>query len=190
MPGLPQLFVVRNQSGLISLSLCKFVDDILITRSTAAIEDFYTTLSHRFKVGRIQIDSDIVFNDTQIHRNERRDVVYDMTEYFNSVQPICIPRHRRKDSNSACTEAERKLFLTLTGSLNRLGHGVLPKASFAPSYLQQLLSDLTSSLITSNKALGEVKQLTPSAKMLLPISLADPSYLAFSDSIQIKWSYV
>ena len=88
--------------------------------------------------------------------------------------------HQKKNSS----------FLGLTGSLNHLGHGVLPLASFAASHLQQMVGRLTvSSLVTANKALAEIKALDPSIVYKCPKELDLPSYLAFPDASQGRGAY-
>lgn len=190
VPGLPQLFVYQNSLSFIQLALCKVVDDILVTGSRQVIERFFNALSKRFKVGRVHIDPEVILNGIRIKRNSSSDRNYDLEEYFNSIHQIDIPPHRRKKHNYACIEAESLEFLSLTGSLNWRGHGVLSQASFAVSFLQKLLSNLTvSSLITPNKMLQEIKKLMPSATMPELSDFSDPCYLVFSDAIQGMSSY-
>lgn len=186
VPGLPQIFI-RLVDGIIVLALCKVVDDILIVGSAEHIHEFYTALSEKFTVGRMHMDQTVIFNGLRIARESNVDVVYDMEEYFNSITTIDITRDRRKQSNSPCTDQENRRFFSLTGSLNWLGHGVLPQASFAASHLQQMMGNLTNSfLITANKVLLELNSLQSKATIKHPSSLADPSHPALSDAIQGK----
>lgn len=58
-----------------------------------------------------------------------------MCEYFQSIPPIEIPRQRRKDQSLPCTLAEMTIFQALPGTLNCIGHVILPQAFFAASDL-------------------------------------------------------
>lgn len=188
--GLPQLFVRRHPDGSIALALAKVVDDLLLAGTASEITAFHTAISARFKVGRFTLDDDLIFNGLHISRDSSGNIKYDMIEYFSGIHPIPLSRSRRKEPLSPCTPVEITSFLELTGSLNWLGHGVLPQASFAASHLQQLVGRLTvAHLVTANKVLAELKSLSPSATMLLPLNLDNPSYLAFSDASQGSQSY-
>lgn len=190
IPGLPQLFILRDEKGRISMALCKVVDDILVVGSYDNITRFYESISARFTVGRYHRDQEVIFNGLRIRKTKAGHVIYDMISYFNEIRSIEIPRFRRKDPTSKCTEDERTQFLSLTGSLNWLGHGVLPQASFAASYLQQMTGNLiVGTLVTANKVLQEIKQLKPEATMLSPTKTGDETYLAFSDASQGKSCY-
>lgn len=189
--GLQQLFVKRNEDGRIVLVMAKVVDDFLISGDREAITAFHGQMSTRFTVGRFIQEPDLVFNRLHIHQNPSFDVHVSMQEYMQTIQPIVVPHHRKKNmENNRCSQTELTAFLGLTGSLNYLGHGALPQASFAASHLQQLVGRLTvRDLVTANKVLAELQQLSPTLTYLSPEELADPCYLAFSDASQGKTPY-
>ena len=113
-----------------------------------------------------------------------------MDEYLQSIKGIEITRSRRKEQDSPCSKSEITEFLGLTGSLNFLGHGSLPQASFVASHLQQLVGDLrVKHLTTANKAFQEIKDLSTKVTFLSPSTLSDPTYLAFSDASVGKSAY-
>lgn len=89
--------------------------------------------------------------------------------------------------DSECSDKELTVYLSLAGTLGQmeLGHGVLPQAAFAASYLQQSVGSLkVRHLVTANNVLREMKALssglrfpsTPSIQSSLPI------HLCFSDA--------
>ena len=85
-----------------------------------------------------------------------------MAEYFSSFRHLDITRPRRKDQISEATLAEQKDYLSLTGSLNWLGHGVISQAALVASHLQQSIRHLTvAHLCTANKCLPELRKLNP-----------------------------
>ena len=113
-----------------------------------------------------------------------------MDEYLLTIKPIELTRQRRKQQQALCTDQDKKDFLGLTGSLNFLGHGVLPQASFIASHLQQSLGHLTVGyLCTANKCLQEMRSLRPMLKYVQPTSIQSPTFVGFSDASQGKTSY-
>lgn len=188
--GLPQLFIRRNAANRVILIIAKVVDDLLIAGADADINSFHAEIDAKFKVGRVVRASRMMFNRLNIEQHADKSVSVDMEEFMDTIRPIDITRARRKQQEDKCTELEKKSFLALTGSLNFLGHGVLPQAAFVASHLQQLIGRLTvAHLVTANKALMEVKSLSPKILFRTPSLLASPTYLAFSDASQGKSSY-
>lgn len=190
IPGLPQIFVRYKPNGSIALLNAKVVDDFLIAGSRQAILAFKAAISKRFKVGRFSMDTDLIFHRLHIHQERNGTIVINMREYLDKIIPIDISRPRRKNQTDKCTPLEVTAFKALAGSLNFLGHGVLPQASFAASYLQQHSARLlVETLVTANKVLAEIKSLDPCMKFISPSSLHNPSYLAFSDESTGMGSY-
>ena len=188
--GLPQLFVKRDADGNINLLIAKVVDDLLIAGRKSAISEFHEKIRDRFKVGRFQDDEHVIFNRLHISREGNGDITLGMEEYLSTIKPIELSRQRRKQQHDLCTTQETTDFLALTGSLNFLGHGVLPPACFIASHLQQCMGKLTvSHLCTANKCLHEMRSLTPALLYVKPQSITNPSYLGFSDASQGKTSY-
>lgn len=58
-----------------------------------------------------------------------------MEEYMINISQIDIGKDRRKQQNDICSKQEQNSCLELTGSLDFLGHGVLPQAGFIESHL-------------------------------------------------------
>ena len=190
VPGLPQLFAKRDANGHLILIIAKVIDDLIIAGEPEVTDQFHRDISAKFKVGRYLTDPEAIFNRLNISTKPNGDVEISMEEYLSTIQPIDIPRDRRKQQHELCTKREMKAFLGLTGSLNFLGHGVLPQASFMASHLQQCVGRLTvAHLCTANKCLQEIKSLRPMLLYKKPTSLESPTYLSFSDASQGKTSY-
>jgi len=190
IPGLPQLFVKRKAHGTPSLVIAKVVDDFLVCGLPPDIESFHERISKRFKVGRFVEGRDLIFNRLHIHQGEDSTVQIDMHEYLEKIEPLQISRDRRKQQGSRCTPGELTGYLGLAGSLNFLGHGILPQASFAASHLQQSIGRRTVvDLVTANKVLQEIKALKPVLTFRAPQQHHDPSYLCFSDASKGSSSY-
>ncbi len=56
--------------------------------------------------------------------NENGDVKASMEEFMDTISPMDIPRTRRKQNPDSATNEEIIGFLSVTGKLNFLGHGV------------------------------------------------------------------
>lgn len=118
------------------------------------IQSFIQLISRRFNVGRFYINETVVFNEIRIFRQSDGVVAYDMKDYLDGIQYLDISRTRRKEQSFKRSEAERKQYLQLAGSLNWIGHGVLPQEAFAASRLQQLIGNLSVFYLeTANKVL-------------------------------------
>jgi len=148
------------------LAIAKVADDVLLTGTRRDIEKFHEGIGSRWSVH------------------------VDMREYMATIRSLELGRHRRKHRDTRCTREEINAFLGLTGSLNSLGHGILPKAAFAASHLQQLVGHLrVADLENANKSIADIEALDPCTLYQWPRNLDEPSYLAFSDAIQGKTAY-
>ena len=190
VPGLVQLFVLRDDMNEIKLLMAKVVDDFLLAGHHDAISELHKTISLKFKIGRFVTGSEFVFNRLSILKQSDGSVRLSMQEYFNTIEPIPLSLARCRQPLDKVTEDERKEFLALAG-LTWLGHGIQPPASNVASHLQHCGSDLRiDHLVLANKCLEELRHLEPDP--LYPVVRdisCNASYLAFSDAIQGKYSY-
>ena len=51
VPGVGQLYLLRDHSGAVILLVAKVVDEFLIAGTDVAIDQFLMALSHRFELG-------------------------------------------------------------------------------------------------------------------------------------------
>lgn len=186
---LPHLLVQRFSNSRIRLA--KVVDDFPLAGSRQAIKGFHRQIAGRFEVGRFVLAQNLLLNRLHIHQDSDFSVSVNMHEYLDKIQPLEVPRTCRKQWTSPCSSDEFTRYLGLAGSLNFLGHGILPQASFAASYLQKRVGRLSvSHLVDANKVLNEIKSLDPSFRYLAPPTPAfEPCYLVFSDASQVSSSY-
>ncbi len=190
IPGMAQLFVLHSREPSPRLILAKVVDDFLLAGDKNEIRLFREAISKRFKVGQFAEGGTLVFNRLHITQHDNWDIEVSMEEYAETINPLTLPKERRKQPCDQATIDELTSFLGLTGKMNFLGHGCLPSASFVASHLQQLTGNLkVEDLKTANKAFGEIRQLSP--KLLYRSVPANPSvmYVSFSDASQGKQSY-
>ena len=170
--------------------MAKVVDDFLIAGCTRHIQEFHDSLSQRFVVGSFVMNKDLVFNRLHIHKCKDGSLVLGMQEYVDSITPLPVTRERRRQSLHRCTLEELTAYQGLAGSLNFVGHAILPQVAFAAIHLQQAVGRLkVSNLVVANQLLSELKTLAPTLTFKSPKSLEIPCYLAFSDSSQGTSSY-
>ena len=174
----------------IVLAIAKVVDDFLIAGSPSYIEQFRQNLQQRFEIGSFVTGRKLVFNRLLITQDEDYTVHIHMREYMETIKPIDITQDRRRQVQDGCSTDELREYQGLTGSLNFLGHGVLPHAAFAASLLQQLIPRLkVEHLLTANKMLANIKDLDPTLTYRTITANSDPCYLAFSDASHGSSSY-
>ena len=137
VPGLLQLFAKYNPAGSIELLVAKVVDDFLAVGVLPYINQLHEAISRRFIVGRYIVNKDLIFNRLHIHQEPCGSLSINMQEYVDKIIPIEVSKDRRKHHQDKCTAPELTSYQALAGSLNFLGHGILPQAAFAVSYLQQ-----------------------------------------------------
>ena len=142
IPGLPQLFVLRNEKKEIKLLVAKVVDDHLVAGNMEDIFSFHAAFAKRFEIGRFVHSTPLTFNRLLIDQEKDYSISVSMSEYFGSIQSIALSRQRRKQSDEACTAEEKTSLLELAGKLNFLGHGVLPSAALVASKMQQDIGNL------------------------------------------------
>jgi Reverse transcriptase (RNA-dependent DNA polymerase) len=185
LPGLSQFFILRDNSGRITILLAKVVDDLLLAGSVTTMNDFYKALCARFKVGRFTCDRPFIFNALNITQDHSSSsITMDMLDYPAKCIPLSFSPTRLKESDIPATPEERTDYQSLAGTLNFFGHGGLPPACFVDSYLQQQLGDLrVHHLAHANSLLKEILQLQP--KLYFPSAPAqshDPHLVAWSDA--------
>ena len=170
----------------IEVGSAKVVDDFLIAGSKDAIEILHEAIGKRFTVGRLLMGKELIFNRLNIFQEKGGSVLLNMEEYMTKITKIDINRERRKQYDDVASPEELTRYQELAGQLNFLGHGILPQAGFAASYLQQFLGFLrVSHLVEGNKVLHEITSLKPKIKYIRPSSLTGmPRYLCFSDASQ------
>lgn len=191
LPGFPQLFISRTGQGNLKLVLAKVVDDFLIAAAPAELQAFNNRLSQKFEVGRFITGNTHIFNRLHITVADNYSVHVSIAEYMEKIEGILLDRSRRKQFDSQVTSQELRDYQKLCGSLNFIGDGILPQASYVASYLQQNVPRLTvSGLVTANHLLRDLKTLDPSTTYRSPPNVEfAPAYLAFSDASMGRSAY-
>ena len=179
-----------NPNGSINLLIAKVFDDLLVVGVLPLIHQFHEAISRRFIVGRYVVNKDLVINRLLIHQQPCGSIHVNMQEYADKIIPIEMSKEKRRQNQDMCSAPELTAYQALAGSLNFLGHGILPQAAFAASYLQQSVGLLkVADLINRNTLLAETKTLSPVLLSRTPSSLVNLSYLALSDASKGSSSY-
>jgi len=107
-----------------------------------------------------------------------------MRGYCNRVEKIPIPRQRRKEEQHRATLDESTALKSLAGTLNFLGMGTLPQASYVASFIQQKLGALkVYHLKEANTMTNELLKLEPVILFRKPNGWIQQAYFAsFSDA--------
>lgn len=181
--GISQLYLKRDQSTNITLLLAKLTDDLLIAGSEQDMHNFATSIQKRFKIGKVVINANILFNGCEISQNEFGNVELSMTKYLESIKPVMLQTDLYRDESKA-TEAEIHDFRRLAGELVWLGSGALPQASYFGSVYQQRVPILTRDhVLEANRTLKQLKKLIPKLLYTKPAPEIDRIELvSFSDA--------
>ena len=160
--GVSQLYVKRIKNGHITLLVAKVTDDVLIAGSNESIRRFAGELKQDFKVSRITIDEPFFFNGSYVEQDQAGNVSLSMRSYITRLKPIELSRMRKKQNDDVATAEERTRFKSLAGTINFLGSGVLPQASFVASSMQQKTGRLlVRNIREANAMVSELTKLTP-----------------------------
>ena len=137
IPGLPQLFILRqdSQQGKVSFIAAKVVDDILLAGTSKELRRLFASISNRFKVGRYISGRPFVFNRVLI--SPTNDHSASMSEFMETIVFLLRTRKRRNQHEEKCPQEELTALQSLAGKLNFLGHGALPQACLVAREMQQ-----------------------------------------------------
>lgn len=122
------------------------------------------------------MQNNIKFNGISISKDKDFTIHVHMTEYLASIQPISLPRVRRRASNGQCTNTELLDFRALKGKLNFLGHVVLPLKYLVATEMQQSASDIrVHQFATAKDDLHALDKPHPTLTFLSPTHAPSPS---------------
>ena len=185
IPGLSQIFIKRNDTNCIMLLVVKVIDDFLVSGCLQHVKDFVASATAQFEIGTVVIDETIKFNGTEISQTSDGTILLSMQQYMSRVQPILLSRSRSKQREHFATNEELHKYLHLAGTLNFLGKGALPPASFVTSKMLQKSGKLTvTAIIDANAMVKEIYRLSPTLQFRCPNESEenDPFLCTFSDA--------
>jgi len=141
--GMPQLFIKRDRS-MVVLLIAKYVDDIIV----AALNDEWLLFakdgcSQCFEIGSWKrTPSELDVNGTEVIQ-DKEIISLTAKRLSKEVDVMQLQPARRKDISSEVSAMEQKKIRTMAGKLGYLGISTSPMASFAASFIQQLIPKMT-----------------------------------------------
>ena len=173
VPGLPQLFILRQAPGrpAVSLIATKVVDDVLLANTFQELRRFSAAISKRFKVGRYISGKPFVFNRVLKSPSSDHSVILSIYEFMETIQYLPLTWTRRKQHEEKCTKVKLTALQSLARKLNFLGHGVLPQACLVASKMHQNVGSLrVKHFQQANTALYLLKRIPCALQYRLPLS--------------------
>ena len=142
--GVPQLFVKFDASRQLIALLAKYVDDLVIaTKEVALMNAFREALSQELEIGSWkQVPEEMDVNGTNVLQTAEM-ITVTAENLVRSVDCVELSPGRRKDISSECTSVEVRKVRTMAGKLGYLGVSISPLASFAASFIQQIVPKIT-----------------------------------------------
>lgn len=184
--GLPQVFAKLDSQGAIVLLIGKVTDDILCAGKEEDIEAFFEALHARWDIGKAIVSDNLLFNGARILRDHATgEITLSMEEYLQErVSLMPLTRERRKQQSSRATDEEAAAYRSLAGTLNFLGTGALPEASFISSvFLQRQSRLLVHDIMMGNRLVSELKKMEAVVKYAVPgDDVRKITVLGFSDA--------
>ena len=118
-----------------------------------------------------------------IKQCDNGEILIGQEEYASKLKPIEIARERRRQKDSAVTEAERRQLRGIGGALNWLATATRPDLCSMTAYVQQKTKDATvQDLVEANKAIAEAWDHRKVQIVVRPIPLHDLVLLVVADA--------
>lgn len=138
--GMPQLFVRKSDDGTIVVVLAKYVDDFLCAaRNEGVLGDVHNGIIQAVGQSCWKQWPDVMdVNSTEVAQTVDR-VSVSSKRLKSEVEFVILNPSRKKDISAEVTDSESRSVRSMTGKLGYIGVAVSPLASFAASYLQQIL---------------------------------------------------
>ena len=139
-------------------------------------------LEHKYPFGSKRQQS-FVFTGIQIDQKVNGEISLSQKNYVEDIEPIMIPRERRRQPNERITETELQNLRGLIGSLQYAASNTRPDLSCKLSLLQARITCATvSDLITANKLLEEAKRHKDVTIVVKPLSPKKVRFMSYSDA--------
>lgn len=157
-----QLFYKKGDDGNINIFVAKVVDDLLIAATQTAQDHFLRELNRQFTLGRTTKKDTLNFLGCSIICDKPGDLIFQMPDYLERLQPLNISRARKMSPRESANEAEEKEYRCVAGSLLYFGQAVMPQGCLAASRMQQRIGSLcVADIISANEMIIEIKRLIP-----------------------------
>ena len=127
-------------------------------------------------------EGSFVFTGIRVHQWDDMSIELDQVDYIEKIDPIQIPRDRRREPESLIDERERKRFRQLIGSLQYAAVHTRADISAKVGEMQSAVNHATvAQLLEANRILQEAKRHKVSL-MIVPLQESRVTFCAFSDA--------
>ena len=123
------------------------------------------------------------FTGLKIEQREDHSILINQGEYVHQIDPIDIPKIRRKEVESKITSHELQQLRALCGSLQYAAVHARPDIMAKVSFMQKkVCSAEVKDLIEANKILKEAKETSETSILVQPIPMKDVTFASFRDA--------
>ena len=123
------------------------------------------------------------FTGLDIEQNPDSSIRVSQAEYIQRIDPIDIPKPRRKDENSMVTPHELQQLRALCGSLQYAAVHSRPDLAAKVAFLQKKVPKATvADLLEGNKILKEAKSTMETSILVQPIPVEQVTFASFGDA--------
>ena len=138
-------------------------------------------LRSRYNFGSFE-EGSFVFTGIRVHQWDDMSIELDQVEYIEGIEPINVPRDRRRNPDDPIDEPERKRFRQLIGSLQYAAVHTRPDISAKVGEMQSAVNSAkVAHLLEANRILQEAKRHKVTL-MIVPIQESKVTFCAFSDA--------
>lgn len=168
----------------------KIVDDILLTGTDAAMQNFIFAFDKKFKLGEVVYGpSTFRFYGIIIIQESDWSVSIHADDKLNALEPYLISRTRRRQIVEQINDIEKKSFVSINASIRWLGITTSPLCSLYASHIQKKLKEKRiSSLISQYFILRTLAKHGTLTKYPYPSNndTRPMTFVAFADAIHTK----
>ena len=177
------LFVLRNKQDPTKLEgiLGTHVDDG-IGGGTTTFDKALERIQKHLPFGQREYKK-FRFTGLDMEQNPDYSIRVSQSEYLQKIDPIDIPKPRRKDEQSSITPAELQQLRALCGSLQYAAVHSRPDIAAKVAFLQKKIPKaMVSDLMEANKVLREAKTTSETSILVQPIPLQEVTFASFGDA--------
>ena len=177
------LFMLRNKRNPHKLEgiLGTHVDDG-IGGGTEEFEKALTMVQQHLPFGQKEYKK-FRFTGLDIEQNTDYSIRVSQADYISKIDPIDIPKPRRKEENSSITPFELQQLRALCGSLQYAAVHSRPDITAKVAFLQKRIPKATvADLMEGNKVLREAKNTSETSILVQPIPLNEVTFASFGDA--------
>ena len=179
----PALFIDHDKAGNVRGVVGTHVDDFLLAGGQDWINHIVEKVKEHFEPGKVEQD-DFLYCGHRIKQDKDGEIILSQDEFAREVQPLVIKPERKRQSDQAVNETERRQIRSYAGKLGWLGRTTRPDLLFNQIEASSMVTRATvEDLKQLAKAVGKVNQERSYIKVpKLPADAADWTLELFTDA--------